>query len=77
MLRLREEMRVKIAGRAELDSEARRMKLLLLPMCAVGMHRRDRDSVFRERSHYRSICAGCGAPMVRTDRWRVDKEPPA
>jgi hypothetical protein len=54
------------------------MKLLLLPMCAVGMHRRDRDSVFRERNQYRSVCAGCGVPMRRTFAgWRIDKEPPA
>jgi hypothetical protein len=54
------------------------MNLLLLPMCAVGAHRRDRESVWRDTHHFRSVCAGCGKPMIRNfDRWRVDPKPPA
>jgi hypothetical protein len=51
------------------------MNLLLLPACALGMHRRDRNNVWRDERHYRSVCIGCGKPMVRNfDRWRISSD---
>lgn len=53
------------------------MNLLLLPVCALGIHRRRRKSVWRDGTHYRATCAGCGTPMVRNfDRWHADKKQP-
>jgi hypothetical protein len=47
-----------------------------LPACAIGIHHRDRKSVWRDGVHYRSVCAGCGTPLVRHfNRWRPSREP--
>jgi hypothetical protein len=51
------------------------MNPFLLPACAIGLHHRDRKSVRRDGGHYRSVCAGCGTPMVRNfDRWRPSRD---
>lgn len=42
------------------------MKLLQRLSCAFGTHRRDRRRVWHDGDDYRSYCAGCEAPMLRT-----------
>ncbi|MES2442996.1 MAG: hypothetical protein V4574_09210 [Pseudomonadota bacterium] len=53
------------------------MNPLLLPVCALGIHHRSHKSVWRDGTHYRATCAGCGTPMVRdANGWHRDRKQP-
>jgi hypothetical protein len=48
------------------------MQALQLFHCLMGNHHRDRHKIVRAPSGDRSVCRGCGKPMVRDfGEWRV------
>ena len=51
------------------------MNMLQLLRCAFGTHHRDRRKAWHDGSDYRSVCTGCGCPMVRGfSGWRLANE---
>jgi len=54
------------------------MNILQLLRCTFGQHRRDRRLATHDGEYFRSVCTGCGRPMIRThDGWQLaDKGDP-
>jgi hypothetical protein len=45
-------------------------------LCLFGYHRRSRGAARHYPDVVRSVCRGCGTPMIRdVDGWRVDRDP--
>lgn len=53
------------------------MNLIQLFNCVRGKHVRSRGHAWQDGPVFRSICRGCGKPMVRTQRgWEVQRTAP-
>lgn len=49
------------------------MNLLQRVQCMVGSHARDRKRAHFDGEQFRSVCSGCGRPMVKTPSgWAIE-----